>query len=74
NILFLPRNLPQNVYFFLTRRHYRTDRERRLFTEVDTPQHELDLRQMENKSISQDDIKKCIRLFLNEDEQFSPKL
>ncbi|MFM6266082.1 MAG: hypothetical protein ACKPFA_06150, partial [Dolichospermum sp.] len=74
NILFLPRNLPQNVYFFLTRRHYRTDRERRLFTEVDTPQHKLDLRQMENKSISQDDIKKCIHLFLNEDEQFSPKL
>jgi hypothetical protein len=37
NILFLPRNLPQNVYFFLTRRHYRTDGERRLFTEVDTP-------------------------------------
>ncbi len=27
--------------FFLTRRHYRTDGERRLFTEVDTPQHEL---------------------------------
>jgi hypothetical protein len=72
NILFLPRNLPQNVYFFLTRRHYRTDGEKRLFTEVDSPQHELDLRQM--KDISQDDIKKCIRLFLNEDEQFSPKL
>ncbi|MEB3123799.1 MAG: hypothetical protein VKL41_21565 [Snowella sp.] len=72
NILFLPRNLPQNVYFFLTRRHYRTDGERRLFTEVDTPQHELDLRQ--KMDISQDDIKKCIRLFLNEDEQFSPKL
>jgi hypothetical protein len=68
NILFLPRNLPQNVYFFLTRRHYRTDGERRLFTEVDTPQHELDLRQM--KDISQNDIKERIRLFLNDD----PKL
>lgn len=72
NILFLPRNLPQNVYFFLTRRHYRTDGQKRLFTEVDTPQHELDLRQM--KDISQDDIKSCIHLFLNKDEQFSPKL
>jgi hypothetical protein len=68
NILFLPRNLPQNVYFFLTRRHYRTDGERRLFTEVDTPQHELDLRQM--KDISQNDIKERIGLFLNDD----PKL
>jgi hypothetical protein len=72
NILFLPRNLPKNVYFFLTRRHYRTDGQKRLFTEVDTPQHELDLRQM--KDISQNDIKNCIRLFLNKDEQFSPKL
>ncbi len=72
NILFLPRNLPKNVYFFLTRTHYRTDGQKRLFTEVDTPQHELDLRQM--KDISQDDIKSCIHLFLNKDEQFSPKL
>lgn len=72
NILFLPRNLPKNVYFFLTRTHYRTDGQKRLFTEVDTPQHELDLRQM--KDISQNDIKNCIHLFLNKDEQFSPKL
>ena len=72
NILFLPRNLPKNVYFFLSRRHYRTDRQKRLFTEIDTPQYELDLRQM--KHISQDDIKNCIPLFLNEDEQFSLKL
>jgi hypothetical protein len=67
NILFFPRNLPKNVYFFLTRRHYRTDGERRLFTEVDTPQHELDLRKMKNSS--QDDIEKRICLFLNEDER-----
>jgi hypothetical protein len=72
NILFLPRNLPKNIYFFLTRTHYRTDAEKRLFTEIDTPQQELDLRQM--KTLSQNDIEKCIRLFLNEDEQFSPKL
>lgn len=67
NILFFPRNLPQNVYFFLTRRHYRTDGQKRLFTEVDTPQHELDLRQM--KDDSQDDIEKRICLLLNEDER-----
>ena len=72
NILYLPKNLPNNVYFFLTRRPYSNDTEKRLFTEIDTPQFELDLRK-ETKH-NQEDIRKCLDYFLKDDLVYKDKL
>ncbi|MEA5535492.1 hypothetical protein [Crocosphaera sp. XPORK-15E] len=72
NILYLPKNLPDKVYFFLTRRPYLNDTEKRLFTEIDTTQFELDLRK--EKQHNQEDIKKCLNYFLNDDEKYSNNL
>jgi hypothetical protein len=71
NILNLPKFLPKNVYFLLTRRPFK-ESEKRLFTELSTPQKKLDLRNMEQ--LNQNDIKACIRLFLNEDRDYKDKL
>lgn len=71
NILHLPKNLPDKVYFFLTRRPYANPTEKRLFIE-DTPQKELDLRK--EKKNNQDDIRKCLEKYLFNDPDYTEKL
>ncbi|MEO1430528.1 MAG: NACHT domain-containing protein [Cyanobacteria bacterium J06633_8] len=65
NILYLPENLPERVYFFLTRRPY-TQNTKRL--RISVPSQELDLNKMEYHKLNIEDIKGYIRLFLNDDQ------
>lgn len=62
NLLHLPKNLPNNVYFLLTRRPYSLDKKRLL---VDVPEQELDLRSSEYLKSNQLDIKEYIDFGLN---------
>ncbi|MEG4216241.1 NACHT domain-containing protein [Microcoleus sp. Pol14C6] len=64
NLLHLPKNLPNNVYFLLTRRPYSLDKKRLL---VDVPEEELDLRDSQYVDFNQDDIKEYIRFVINTD-------
>lgn len=64
NLLHLPKNLPTNVYFLLTRRPYSLDKKRLL---VDVPEKELDLRDSDYVNFNQDDIKEYIRFVINTD-------
>ena len=64
NLLYLPRNLPNNVYFLLTRRPYSLDKKRLL---VDVTEKELDLRDEKYVNFNQDDIKEYIRFVINTD-------
>ncbi|MEG4845163.1 NACHT domain-containing protein [Microcoleus sp. F10-C6] len=64
NLLHLPKNLPNNVYFLLTRRPYSLDKKRLL---VDVPEEELDLRHSQYVNFNQDDIKEYIRFVINTD-------
>jgi hypothetical protein len=57
NLLDLPQNLPDQVYFLLTRRPYNQDQKR---LSVNTPYIELNLKDEE----SQNDIKEYLHLFL----------
>jgi hypothetical protein len=67
NLLNLPQNLPNGVYFLLTRRSYNPNK-KRLSLSPDTRQFELDLRDFPD--LSQEDIKEYITLNL----QNKPKL
>ncbi|MEG4837356.1 AAA family ATPase [Microcoleus sp. B9-D4] len=71
NLLHLPKNLPNNVYFLLTRRPYSFDKKQLL---VDVPVKELDLRDKEYVDFNQDDIKEYIRYALNTDLEYKDKL
>jgi hypothetical protein len=64
NLLHLPRNLPNNVYFLLTRRPYSLDKKRLL---VDVPEKELDLRDEKYVNDNQEDIKEYIRFVIKTD-------
>ncbi|MEG4089758.1 NACHT domain-containing protein [Microcoleus sp. Pol12B4] len=64
NLLHLPKNLPNNVYFLLTRRPYSLDKKRLL---VDVTEEELDLRDSQYVDFNQDDIKEYIRFVLTTD-------
>jgi hypothetical protein len=64
NLLHLPKNLPNNVYFLLTRRPYSLDKKRLL---VDVPEEELDLRDERYVNDNQDDIKEYIRFVIKTD-------
>ncbi|MBV6625302.1 MAG: NACHT domain protein [Rivularia sp. (in: Bacteria)] len=66
NILYLPENLPERVYFFLTRRPYTQDKKR---LRISVPSQELDLSKTEYQKLNVEDIKGYIRLFLNFDKQ-----
>lgn len=72
NILHLPQYLPDKVYFFLTRRPFNDKTEKRLYTDIDTPQVELDLRK--ERENNQDDLKKALIWYLQEDEEYKDKL
>jgi lambda repressor-like predicted transcriptional regulator len=62
NLLHLPKNLPNNVYFLLTRRPYSLDKKRLL---VDVPEKELDLSSSKYLKSNQLDIKEYIDFALN---------
>lgn len=67
NLLHLPKNLPNNVYFLLTRRPYSLDKKRLL---VDVPEKELDLRDEKYVNFNQDDIKEYIRFVINTNSDY----
>ncbi len=66
NLLDLPQNLPDGVYFLLTRRLYNQEK-KRLTLSPDTPLYELDLTQGDYTALSQEDVKEYIQLYLNND-------
>ncbi|GBE92524.1 AAA family ATPase [Nostoc cycadae] len=68
NLLDLPQNLPDGVYFLLTRRPYNQET-KRLTLSPDTPVDELDLTKSDYIAASQEDIKEYIQLFLQNDPQ-----
>ncbi len=65
NLLYLPTNLPEGVYFLLTRRPYNQN-EKRLHFSPSTPTQELDLR--EKPQESNRDVKEYIWQLLNDGE------
>ena len=71
NILYLPKTLPNNVYFLLTRRPYSRDKKRLL---VEVPEKELDLRDQKYINHNQDDIKKYIGFVINTDTEYKTGL
>ncbi|MEG4069497.1 NACHT domain-containing protein [Microcoleus sp. Pol11C2] len=71
NLLHLPKNLPTNVYFLLTRRPYASDKKQLL---VDVPVKELDLRESEYVNFNREDIKEYIRYAINTDTEYKDKL
>lgn len=67
NILYLPKTLPDNVYFFLTRRRYEPTQER-LYTEG-LKKESLDLTDSKYEKENQHDIQEYIRFCLNNDPE-----
>jgi hypothetical protein len=72
NILYLPKTLPDGIYFFLTRRPYEPNK-KRLFTEG-LKQQELDLTAPEYLEFNRADVQEYIRLFINEDSEHKHNL
>jgi predicted transcriptional regulator len=68
NLLDLPQNLPDGIYFLLTRRPYSKET-KRLTISSDTPKEELDLTKSDYTGLSQDDVKEYLHLFLHETEK-----
>ncbi|MBD1902691.1 NACHT domain-containing protein [Trichocoleus sp. DQ-A3] len=64
NLLYLPKELPERVYFLLTRRPYNQEK-KRLTVSPGIPVQELDLRAREYVDCSHNDIKEYIRWSLN---------
>ncbi|MEA5533653.1 AAA family ATPase [Crocosphaera sp. XPORK-15E] len=73
NLLDLPQNLPNGVYFLLTRRPY-NQQTRRLTTSPDTTYKTLDLKEEEYQKFSEQDVKEYIGLFLQKDKENKDKL
>ncbi|MGB3404689.1 MAG: NACHT domain-containing protein [Microcoleaceae cyanobacterium] len=73
NLLDLPKNLPDQVYFFLTRRPYIL-RNKQLFVDPGVPMQELDLTDEKYCQLSREDIKSYIRLFINSDSDYQETL
>jgi hypothetical protein len=68
NLLDLPQNLPDSIYFLLTRRPY-NQQTKRLTLSPDTPVDELDLTKNDYTALSQEDVKEYIQLFVNNDQK-----
>ncbi|MTJ51785.1 NACHT domain protein [Anabaena sp. UHCC 0253] len=66
NLLDLPQNVPNGIYFLLTRRPYNQET-KRLTLSPDTPVGELDLTKSDYTALSQEDVKEYLYLFLNND-------
>jgi len=74
NILNLPKQLPNRVYFFLTRRPY-SQGQKRLVVEVSCGELNLSNEADDKiKQMNRDDVKAYIRLFLEEDPEYKDKL
>lgn len=73
NLLNLPQTLPNNVYFFLTRRPYQPN-PRRLTVSPETPYDELDLTEEKYQKSNEDDIQEYINLFLTYNQEYKDKL
>jgi hypothetical protein len=73
NLLDLPKNLPDQVYFFLTRRPYIL-RNKQLFVDPGIPMQELDLTEEKYCQLSREDIKSYIHLFINSDSEHQETL
>jgi hypothetical protein len=71
NLLHLPKNLPNYVYFLLTRRPYSFDKKWLL---VEVPEQELDLRSPKYVNNNQDDIKEYIGFVINTDSEYKSGL
>ncbi|MBD2213921.1 transcriptional regulator [Calothrix sp. FACHB-156] len=72
NILYLPKTLPDKVYFLLTRRRYEPSK-KRLYTEG-VEQVELNLTANQYIELSRDDIQAYIRFILNHDTEWKDGL
>jgi len=68
NLLDLPQNIPDGVYFLLTRRPYNQET-KRLILSSETPVDELDLTKSNYTALSQEDIKEYIHLFLKNEHK-----
>jgi hypothetical protein len=68
NLLFLPKEPPERVYFLLTRRPY-TLESKRLSVSPSIPAKELDLRESEYATRNREDVEIYIRFFLNSDPE-----
>ena len=73
NLLDLPQNIPDGVYFFLTRRPFNQKNQRLSFS-PQTPTDGLNLSKDEYKASNQEDIKEYLYLFLKYDEDYKYKL
>jgi len=71
NLLYLPRELPEQVYFLLTRRPYSLEKKR---LQVSVPEDCLDLSAGEYANFSREDVKAYIRLLLNHDPDYKDAL
>jgi hypothetical protein len=71
NLLYLPRELPEQVYFLLTRRPYSLEKKR---LQVSVPEDCLDLSASEYANFSREDVKAYIRLLLNHDPEYKDAL
>ncbi len=72
NILYLPKTLPDKVYFLLTRRRYEPSK-KRLYTEG-VEQVELNLTANQYIELSRDDIQEYIRFILSHDAEWKDGL
>ncbi|MEH2081437.1 MAG: AAA family ATPase [Nostoc sp.] len=63
NLLSLPKNLPERIYFLLTRRRY-AQNEKRLLTE-EVPEQQLDLTANEYRVWNRNDVREYIDKFIN---------
>lgn len=68
NLLDLPQNIPDGVYFLLTRRPYNQET-KRLILSSETPVDELDLTKSDYTALSQEDVKEYIHLFFKNDHK-----
>lgn len=68
NLLDLPQNIPDGVYFLLTRRPY-NQQTKRLTLSPDTPVDELDLTKNDYTALNQEDVREYLHLFLNNDQK-----
>jgi hypothetical protein len=71
NLLYLPRELPERVYFLLTRRPFTLEKKR---LQVSVPEDCLDLNANEYANFSREDVKAYIRLLLNDDPEYEEAL
>lgn len=73
NLLYLPKELPEQIYFLLTRRPY-TLENKQLIVSPDVPMKELDLRNIQYEKLNREDIQNYMRLVLNKDSDYKDAL